>query len=405
MAERGPMRDECAPDIGEDRSEENLKGTPMIAQFKLRIVLSGVIACLGSVCCGQAPDHPADKTLLEIEILMPGLPGNPLQAQKWRKAFEEVGESVRIRPPLANDAPKIDEVSRGPFRLVRIVGEIQRDGAIKFPSKSFKISQTAELKEFLGELKTFGAQGAPTGKPFWGLTRDQLSGVEAGLKSPVTRALKGLKFEDAVAAIPLTAGLQLHYHSTAELVREQWKDLDFQDEAQGLSAGTALSFVLSQAGLGFRPLRTPSGAIQLVVHPLTDAPDAWPVGWPLNDDRPRDQFVPGLFKQLETGVNESPLSAVLDVIEEQSKVRILLDRRACLAKDLDADQLLVTYPRRKTAWALIVSSVTVNAHMTMNYRQDEAGTGFIFITPFEHYHPARNDQPNARPQEMSRGQK
>ena len=374
----------------EDLVTGNLKGTLMIAPFKFRAIFSVMLALLGSVCCGQTPDNPADKTLLEIEILMPGLPGNPLQAQNWRKAFEEIGESVRVRQPLANDAPKIDEVKRGPFRLVRIVGEIHRDGTIKFPSKSFKINQTAELKEFLDELKTFGAQGSPTGKPFWGLTRDQLNGVETGLKSPVTTSLKGRKFTDVMAAIPLAAGLQLQYHSTSELVRQQWKDLDFQDEVQGLSAGTALSFVLSQQGLGFRPLRTPSGEIQLVVHPLTDAPDAWPVGWPLNDDRPRDQFVPGLFKQLETGVNESPLSAVLDVIEEQSKVRLLLDRRACLSKDLDADQLLVTYPRRKTAWALIVSSVTVNSHMTMNYRQDEAGTGFIFITPFEHYRPTKD---------------
>jgi len=358
-----------------------------LRSFSVSLLTFALFLTLNDRCPAQPPVNPADKTLLEIELLVPALGGNPLLAQNWRKVFEELGEGVRIRQPISSDRIKIEELPRGPFRLVRIVGEISRDGVLRVPGKSFKSTQTAELKEFLDELKTYGALGAPSGKPLWGLTRGQLDSVEAALKAPVTDHIKGKTWTQAMQAVPLDDSLPLVFHSSAEALRQQGQNDPVPEEVQGLSAGTVLAYLLSQRGLGFRPLRTPQGSLQLMVHPLADAPDAWPIGKEMNDDHPRDQYVPGLFKQLETGVNPSPLSMVLDVIETQAGVRILIDRRACLKKRLDPDQLPVSYPRRKTAWALIISSIVVNSHMTMNYRQDEAGTGFILITPFEHYQP------------------
>ena len=44
-------------------------------------------------------------------------------------------------------------------------------------------------------------------------------------------------------------------------------------EVSGLSRGTALAIVLADYGLGFRPLRTPGGAINLVAEPLDDLLD------------------------------------------------------------------------------------------------------------------------------------
>jgi len=350
------------------------------------VLMISLLWSAGNTCFAQQPDNPADKTLLEIEILMPALGSDLTLAQKWRKVFENLGEGVRIRAPISNDAPKIDQLQRGPFRLVRLIGEINREGVLKFPGKTFQLSQQKELQEYLGELKTFGAQGSPTGKPLWGLQPAQYDAILAELKTPVTQNLKDTTFRHALSAIPL-GQLTLTYHSSAQSLLQESAEHVFHDEVQGLSSGTALAFVLSQQGLGFRPLRTPQGSVQLIVHPLPQAPDAWPVGYPMREDQPRDVTVPGLFRKVETGVNESPLRTVLDIIETESSVRILMDQRACLAKRLDPDQLLVSYPRRKTAWALIVSSIVVNSHMTMNYRQDEAGTGFLLITPFEHYQP------------------
>lgn len=335
---------------------------------------------------GTAPTSTADKTLLEVEILFPAIGVDPLMAQTWRKIFEEIGESVRIRQPLPSDAPKVEELQRGPFRLVRVVGELDRTGTVTFPGKSFRSNQTRQLAEYLQELKIYGAQGSPVGKPLWGLTKEQFERIYGQLALPVEESTQGETFDVVLKRIP-TGSLQLAFHSSVEeqAARTQTEILD--GELKGLTAGTSLAFALSQQGLGFHPQRIPGGEIRLMVQSLTDIPNPWPIGWPLPEDRRRDEVVPGMFKKVETGVNESPLQVVLKVLESQSGTHILLDRRACLAKELDPDTIMVSYPRRKTAWSLILSHVVVNSHMTMHYRQDEAGTGFMFINPFAGYRP------------------
>lgn len=352
----------------------------------------------------QSPAATADKTLLEVEILAPAIGIDPLMAQTWRKVFEEIGESVRIRQPLPSDAPKVDELQRGPFRLVRVVGELDRTGAVTFPGKTFRTSQSRQLAEYLQELKIYGAQGSPVGKPLWGLTKEQFERVYVQLAHPVEESTQGETFDVILQRIPL-GSLKIVFHSSAEELAARTRSDILDDELKGLTAGTSLAFVLSQQGLGFHPQRLPGGEIRLMVQSLVDIPDAWPVGWPLPENRRRDEAVPGMFKKVETGVNESPLQVVLKVLESQSGTHILLDRRACLEKELDPDVIMVSYPRRKTAWSLILSHVVVNSHMTMHYRQDEAGTGFMFVNPFAGYRPPEKKTPSEKETNTSERQK
>ncbi|SFH53646.1 hypothetical protein [Planctomicrobium piriforme] len=343
----------------------------------------------------QPTEYSPDKTLLEIEILLPQGPGDPLLAQKWRQEFERIGEAVRIRQPLADEKVAISEKPRGPFRVVKVTGAINRDGVLIFPGKTFKPGQSEQMKMWLTEIKTYGAQGSPQGQPRYGLTEPQFKTLFEQLTPPVADPLKGLSIAAAIEKIPLPAALSLNYHSTAAALQQSAGQTKLEDEVQGLSTGTALAYVLSQQGLAFRPLRTPTGQIQLLIQPLADVPDAWPVGWPVDETRPRNEIVPGLFKTVDTGVQTAPLSIVLDAIEDRTGVRLLVDLRASLAKQLDPRQTTVSYPKKYTAWSLIVSSVVVNAHLTMTYRQDEAGTGFVWITPFAHYvPPAVKSKPN-----------
>lgn len=349
-----------------------------------------------------APASTADKTLLEVEILFPSIGVDPLMAQTWRKIFEEIGEAVRIRQPLPSDAPKVEELQRGPFRLVRLVGELDRTGTVTFPGKSFRPNQGPQLAEYLQELKIYGAQGSPVGKPLWGLTKEQFERVYVQLALPVEESTQGETFDVLLKRIP-TGSLQIAFHSSIDELAARSQSEVLDAELKGLTAGTSLSFVLSQQGLGFHPQRIPGGEIRLLVQSLRDIPNAWPVGWPLPEDRRRDEVVPGMFKRVETGVNESPLQVVLDVLESQSGTHILLDRRACLEKELDPDTIMVSYPRRKTAWSLILSHVVVNSHMTMHYRQDEAGTGFMFVNPFAGYQPpAKKARPDAASDEIKK---
>lgn len=357
----------------------------------------GLAMLLALPVAAQEQKKPGEDTLLEVDLLMPDQASDPLAAQRWRKVFEELDQGVRIRQPLPSDHAKIEEVSRGPFRLVRLVGELSRDGKVTFPGKSFTAGQTAQLAEYLNELKTFGALGSPDGKPLWGLSRDQFSKVFDQLRPVVDKPLKNLPMGTALQLIPQSPSLPLKFHSTAESIWQAAESVPFQGELQGLSSGTALAFLLSQQGLGFRPQRTPNGDVELMVHPVANAKDTWPVGWPLPEEKTRDHYIPGIFAKVETSVQEAPISHVLSAIESRTNVRILLDRRACLAKQLDPDQTLVSYPRKKTFWVPIISHVVGNAHMSLNYRQDEAGTGFLHILPFESYVPAKKAPAPVKP--------
>jgi len=367
--------------------------------MRRNLVLVLLVFCVAGVWSRIAQaqvDNDPEKTLLEVDLVLPMGSSNPLLAQKWRQEFEQIGEAVRIRSFLADDKPAVTERERGPFRVVKIIGMIDLEGTLSLPDRTFKPGQATDLKAWLEEVKTYGAQGSPAGKPNWGLSEEQLSELRLQLGSPVTRPVRGLTLQEALSILALPRELPLVPHSS---VADHWKTAQSEtvtEELSGLTAGTSLAFLLSQQGLGFRPVRLPSRQIQLLVEPLSATSNPWPVGWPENEETTRSELVPGLFKSVETGVQQAPLISVLEAIEEKTDTRLLIDVFACQAKELNPSEILVSYPRKKTAWALIVSSVVVNSHMSMHYRQDEAGTGFIWITPFARYSPPSGGEGNKK---------
>ena len=357
----------------------HLFSSPSLISLGLTIGIA-MSAAVGEL---HAQDRAASKTTLEVELIYPGLATDPQQAHQWRMAFENVGEGVRIRAGLSREQPSLKELQRGPFRIVRLVGKIERGGTVTFPGHTFKLRETDKIKEWFDELKVYGAQGAPQGQPKWGLTDAQYENVLKQLSSPVAKNVRGEQAAEIISRIP-TGELPVVYHSSAESIREQAADLVIAEELEGLTGGTALAFVLSQQGLGFQPLRTPSGSVELVVQPLDSITIPWPIGTP-SEKTPRNETFPALFEMVETGVERARLVDVLNAVENRTGVRILLDVRAAIEKGLNPVEITVTYPQKRTAWALIVNTVVGASRLSMNYREDEAGTGFLYIAPFTPY--------------------
>ncbi|WP_437190922.1 hypothetical protein [Planctomicrobium sp. SH527] len=337
----------------------------------------------------QPSEYDPSKTLLEIELVLPAGPSPPLLPHQWRGEFEKTGEAVRIRQALADDKPRVTERSRGPFRIVKLTGMVHLDGTVEFPDRKFRVGQSQELTNWIQEIKQYGALGSPSGRPLWGLTNEQFATLKQSLSAPVVKPTQGVSLQAAIESLPLSSMYPLEYHSS---VHPQWESSAktvVTEEFEGLSSGTSLAGLLSLQGYGFRPVRTPAGGIKLLVQPLVEIKDAWPVGWPVDPARPRNEQFPALFATVNTGIDDAPLSAALDAIEQKTQVRLILDRWTCAEKELDPNRLIISYPSKNTAWALIVSHIVVNAHMTMNYRQDETGKGFVWITPFAHYSPPK----------------
>lgn len=343
--------------------------------------------CYASTALAQ---NAADKTILTIEIMLPAITGNALQAQRWGKAFQEIGESVRISQPLPSDKPEIKENRRGTFRFIKIVGELLPNGDVKFPGKTFSLKDTEQIKAWLNEIKVYGAQGSPDGKKFWGLNKAQFEEIVKTLSQPVEFETKGLTVREVLDKLPLveTSPMKIHPESR-ELFAEAEKSIVSQS-MQPLSSGTVLAAMLRVEGFGFRPLRTPSGNIELTIESLQEISDPWPIGWDIDESKPRNTIVPNLFKFVRTGFEKAPLAQVLEAISEQTKTPILVDERLCQEKMIDIKEVGVSYPEKQTAWSLVLSSVVRQATLKDKIMLDEAGTPFIWVAPFIPYTPKKN---------------
>nr|MDQ3333073.1 hypothetical protein [Planctomycetota bacterium] len=323
------------------------------------------------------------KTTVNVEILMPR-EGNALDAQHWSKTFAEMGYSARMRSPLLDDKMEVTERTRGPLRFVTVVGALDSRGNLVFPDRRFTSSDGAALKEWLDELKTYGAQGSPEGRPLWGLSRPQFEAVYTAMSRPVAEDVAGLPLTEALAKFGISREFPFRFSVAAK------QSLDAPGRAAGVSrsvagitAGTALAFVLNEFGMGFHPERLPDGTVELLIEPLPatlpadDAPlVVWPIGWEI-DEKPapdrrskpvsdakavpsnRQLIGDSLLQQREAiGLSNVSVTAALETVEAETGVPILLDRPAAAASGVDLAKARMTAPPRNTSWNIVLRSVT-----------------------------------------------
>ena len=330
----------------------------------------------------EGPEEASLQTLIEVDILSPGILGDP-SAQHWGKLFEDYGASVRVRNGRDVNSGVTEKV-RGSLRFVTASGLLTRDGVLKFGEHSFQLDETERVQEWLDELKTYGAQGTPTGKPLWGLSRAQFAIVNEQMTLPLTVEVPGKSLPGLVKALQDDSELPVRLATVTETwLKDAAHDRPITVSLSGFSTGTGLAIALNELGAGLRPVRTPAGKIEYEILPLDQLTDPWPMGWAPADATPRDLITPNLFKQGVVGFEPSPLVEVLSAIQLESKTPIVIDTYRSLAKKIDVHTIQVSYPSKKVAWALVVSHCVRQSGLYNHYRQDEAGRGFVLVAPFE----------------------
>ena len=330
----------------------------------------------------EKPEGAGLKTIIEVDILSLELQGDP-SAQNWGQVFEDLGLSVRIRNGREGKAGVTEKV-RGSLRYVTAAGILNRDGDLSFGKATFRLSETERVREWLDELKTYGAQGTPEGKPLWGLNRAQFAVVNEQMTQLLTVTTQGQSLTTLVKALQTDSQLPVQLHTaTAGWLKDSAHDRPITVDVKGFSMGTGLAIALNDIGTGMRPIRTPAGQIEYEILPLDQLKDPWPLGWEPKAETPRNLITPELFQMGVVGFDQSPLSEVLAAIQTESKTPIVIDTRRCLAKKIDVHQVLVSSPTKRTAWALVVSQCVRHAGLYNSYRQDEAGRGFVLVAPFE----------------------
>lgn len=318
------------------------------------------------------------STSVEI-VLLTTDSGGALQAQQWRAALEPLEIPLSIRSGSDDEKIETTEKTIGTLRKVTAVGELGRSGKITFADRSFQPGERQKIKQWIDDLKTYGAQGTPEGKPLWGLTEEQFAKVYEGVTDVSTSDSRDKELTDAIAELPLPAEFPIRWTDAAKKQLARGKDTAMvRQSTQGFTVATALAVMLRDHGLGFRPARTPAGTMELVIERPENAGDVWPVGWPLK--LPRQQAAPGLFKLQQVFFDEIPLQEVLAKGSQATKVPMLFDYTALDRHDEEWASVAATFPLRQATWHTVIKDVLNKRKLTCDLWQDEAGRPFLDVT-------------------------
>ena len=318
------------------------------------------------------------STTVDLKLLT-GTDGGGLHAQQWIRVLESLDVSVQIQRSTLNDKPEVRERIVGSLRYVTAVGTLERSGRISFPNRSFEAADGQKLREWINELKTYGAQGTPEGQPMWGLSKAQFTQVYDSLLKPVESELADLPLADAVAKLPLPKQYPVRFSQAARTLLEQngAKNRSRQD-VRGFTAATALAIMLNDCHLGYRPNRTPADGLELLVEPLGQRQDFWPVGWPLQ--KQRFKAAPKLFAMTPIELNQVELTDLLPTVAELTDTPVMLDYYEIEQKNIDLSKLTVSFKRAQTSWSVALKNMVVPKKLSREIWQDEAGRAFVWIT-------------------------
>lgn len=319
----------------------------------------------------------APKTSVSVDLLADRL-ASGINSQRWGSVFRQYGISIRIRQPLLDDKPEVTEQMRGRLRFVKAVGTLNRDGTIQFPDRSFRLTDTAKIKEWINELTVYGAQGKAEGKPGFGLSSNQFDFVFRTLSEPTRQEFEGAKFDEALQKLEMPRALPLRLTADAELTLKKYSpETEMPAGLTGLSRGTVLGIVLNNAGLGMHPGRTPAGTLEMVASPIRDDTARWPIGWPLS--RAPLHIAPKIVEVVEVELDDKPLLDVLHGVATSTQIPVLVDTWRIAQAEINLDEFKVTQVRKKMTWSGFLDRATFPKLMR-EILVDENGTPFVWIT-------------------------
>jgi len=347
-----------------------------------RFVLLAVLASdlFGNGASSQEPRRSAVATdaprvtIVEVKLLV-GADGGALHAQQWSRLLEPLDIAIQIQRARGDDKPEVRERTVGTIRYVTATGSLERSGQIRFPGKQFDQGDGVRLREWIQELKTYGAQGTPEGQPQWGLTDEQFRKLYDSLRKPIEAEVQDLPLPDAIARLPLPAELRVRFRSEAGAAVRAQKT---RQDLRGFTAATGLAVILNDCGLGFRPERTPEGTIELVIELLGERRQLWSVGWPLQAQRLK--AAPKLFALTPIELDDVPLLDVLTTVTELTGTPVLIDHYEIERARIDLSSLSVSVKRASTSWSLVLKNVVVPHKLSREIWQDESGRAFVWIT-------------------------
>lgn len=321
----------------------------------------------------------AAEARVEMELATPAtFPA--LGQQQWYQALSELGvDGLQIRKAAAGDKAEVKTAGSKAAPVYRVVGMLTSTGQLELPGGRFSTRDRGRLAEWLGKLKA-GGPAALTGNagptPF-GLSPTQFAAVNADLATIVVDSSKGLTPGELLDK--LSPALK-HTFAVDRATRQRLAASPaIAEELQGLTTGTALAYAVRAEGLGLLPRGGDAKKVEYAIVKPAEKQTTWPVGWPLEDRKPKD-VVPALFETLNAEIDDISLVEAMEVICGRLKAPVLYDHYALARHGIDLAKLQAKFPARKTWYGKIIDRILHQSGLTGEWRLDDAGKPLLWVT-------------------------
>ncbi|MGE5194863.1 MAG: hypothetical protein ACM3U2_20415, partial [Deltaproteobacteria bacterium] len=166
----------------------------------------------------KAEKKKLSNTMITMELLTIG-DGTALKAREWMETLGKMDVTLTIRPGRPTEKIEVTErKAGGTLRTVTVRGMLDNKGQLIFPEKTFTQGDVGKLAAWLDELRTYGAQGNPEGRPAWGLTKEQFGVIHTTLKKPLDFEPRDLELNKVLEKLTLPAEVPLRFSTAAARV-------------------------------------------------------------------------------------------------------------------------------------------------------------------------------------------
>ncbi|HET6881985.1 MAG TPA: hypothetical protein VFI31_17595 [Pirellulales bacterium] len=316
---------------------------------------------------------------VEMELAMPAtFPA--LSQQQWYQLLSELGvDGLRIRKAGAEDKAEVKVAGTNAAPVYRVVGMLTSTGQLNLPGGQFSSRDRGGLSKWLGKLRAEGPASLTGGgeKSPFGLSARQFAAVNADLARPLEFSTKDMTPGELLEKLTptLNYSLALGRATQARLAGAE----PIGEELQGLSSGTAMAYALRSEGLGLVPQFGEGKKLQYALVKPDGKQTTWPVGWPLEDRKPKD-IVPALFETLNAEIDDIPLTEAMEAIAGRLKVVVLYDHYALARQGIELAKLQAKFPSSKTWYSKIVDRLLHQSGLKGEWRLDDAGKPLLWVT-------------------------
>jgi len=329
------------------------------------------------------PSNRASTFRLDIRILISPTARARVTAQEWSRLFQRFGRAATIVSDTGREIPGVRIVEGSGKSQVKIVGLMDRSGAVVFRDRRFRLTDDRELQKYLENLAAHGPEGPVRLRPTWGLSDEQFQEVLRRLAVPVTQEVQLRSAIEAVESLNLPDDFRVTWTESARRLALSADESSEGSDLGSLSTGSSLAIVLAQFGLGFRPMEHPRGGYVIEIDTGDEESNLWPVGW--KNSRPLTQVAPILFKSIPVDLQDVEIDALISVLADRIKMRPFYARQTLHEKGIDVTRIVYSRKPDRISPSRLMHLIGRRHGMGLDVRTDEAGQLFLWCTTAEEH--------------------